>query len=251
MDTEKSQIVAGVFVIVLTVVIILAIIWLSSGFSVTGYTTYQVNMQESVSGLSVDAAVEFNGVNVGRVKSVRISHHNPRLVELLLSIQSTTPITMGTRAMLTVRGLTGISYISLKDRGENLTPLHAQHGQTWPIIPTEPSLFLQMDAALGKLNENVSAATKAIRALLNQQNLDRIASILQNTDRISADFVQYQRQVSEILNNTTEASRQFPALLSGLNQSLASFTTLSDEIRENPALLIRGRASSTLGPGES
>lgn len=251
MDTEKSQVVAGAFVIVLTVAIILSIIWLSSGFSVTGYNYYAVDMKESVSGLSVDAVVEFNGVNVGRVKSVKISHHNPRLVELILSIQSTTPVTEGTRAMLNVRGLTGISYISLRDNGNNLVPLKAKKGETWPVIPTVPSLFLQMDAALGKLNENVSAATKAIRALLNEENLQRVATILRNTDRLSRDLIQDNIKVGEILSNTAQASREFPALIGALNQSLENFSSLSDEIRQNPALLIRGRGQSTPGPGES
>src|SRR5687768_5039057 len=99
MDIDKNQVIAGAFVMSLTIVIILAIVWLSSGFSFGEYTTYKVYMQESVGGLSVDAMVEFNGVNVGRVKQVMISHQNPRLVEVLLSVKKDTPVSQGTRAM--------------------------------------------------------------------------------------------------------------------------------------------------------
>ena len=251
MDTEKSQVIAGAFVIVLTLTLILAIVWLSSGFALTGYTTYEVDMQESVSGLSVDAVVEFNGVNVGRVKSVTINRENPRLVKLLLSVQSKTPVTQGTRAVLNVRGLTGISYISLKDKGEDLVPLRTVKGQTWPVIPTEPSLFLQMDAALGKLNENVSAVTKSIRALLNEENLQEVSALLRNLHSLSDALIRDNEQVSEILDNTAAASRAFPSLAVHLNQTLGNFSGLSDEIRQNPSLLIRGRGATAPGPGES
>jgi len=40
--------------------------------SVSRYTTYQIRTQESVSGLLVDAPVEYHGVDVGRVKRVEL-----------------------------------------------------------------------------------------------------------------------------------------------------------------------------------
>lgn len=250
METEKNLAVAGAFVVILTIAIVIAITWLSSGFSLTGYSTYQVDMQESVSGLSVDAVVEFNGVSVGRVKSISINHQNPRLVTLLLSVQSTTPVTEGTRAMLNVRGLTGISYIALKDRGENLQPLQAAKSHPWPLIPTEPSLFLQMDAALGKLNESVSAATQSIRALLNNENLRQISEILKNMNTLSTGLVRDDARIADILENTAVASQSLPGLISSLNHTVNNFSALTDEVRLNPAVLVRGRTQRPPGPGE-
>jgi phospholipid/cholesterol/gamma-HCH transport system substrate-binding protein len=165
-------------------------------------------------------------------------------------VQSKTPVTEGTRAMLNVRGLTGISYISLKDKGEDLMPLHALKGHDWPIVPTEPSLFLQMDAALGKLNENVSAATKSIRALLSPANLREVAAILKNLHSLSDSLIRDDEQFGEILNNTAAASREFPGMVSNLNQALSNFLNISDQIRQNPALMVRGRAQPAAGPGE-
>src|SRR3990167_1857409 len=113
METNVSYTIVGAFVITLLTAMVLAIIWLSSGFSFDQYTTYLVYMQESVSGVSVDSQVEFNGVNVGTVKSISLNHKNPQLVELLLNIKKDTPVTRGTVATLNSRGFTGIAYLAL------------------------------------------------------------------------------------------------------------------------------------------
>src|SRR5687768_2587669 len=111
METKVNYTIVGAFIILLIAAICLGIIWLASGLSLEKYTTYLVYMQESVSGLSVDSTVEYNGVDVGKVKSIELNHKNPQLVEVLLSIKSTTPITRGTSATLTSRGVTGVVYI--------------------------------------------------------------------------------------------------------------------------------------------
>src|ERR1700728_394360 len=120
METNVSYTVVGAFVITLLTATILAIIWLSSGFSFDQYSTFMVYMQESVTGLSIDSPVELNGVNVGTVSSITLNRKNPQLVELLLSIRNDTPLTKGTVATLNTRGFTGIAYLALKDKSTNL-----------------------------------------------------------------------------------------------------------------------------------
>ncbi|HEX4045681.1 MAG TPA: MlaD family protein, partial [Gammaproteobacteria bacterium] len=129
METNVNYTIVGAFVIFLVTAIVLGIIWLSSGFSFQHYSTYLVHMQESVTGLTIDSPVEYNGVQVGNVTSIEINHDNPRQVELLLNIKKDTPITRGTFATLTSRGITGITYIALKDRGTDLRPLLVAPGQ--------------------------------------------------------------------------------------------------------------------------
>ncbi len=141
METNVHYAAVGAFVLSLIAALVLAIIWLSSGLSLQQYTTYQIFMQESVSGLNVDSAVEFNGVNVGSVKSIDIDHANPQLVILLISVKSSAPITHGTIATLQSRGVTGVTYIALKDKSEDLVPLRAQKGEKYPVIRTGPSIF--------------------------------------------------------------------------------------------------------------
>src|SRR3990167_263035 len=99
MEANVNYTVVGLFVIILTAAFVFGIIWLSSGaYWEKEYQTYQVFMQESVSGLNIDSPVEYNGVNVGTVSYISIDQKNPKLVQVLLSIKQGTPITLGTRA---------------------------------------------------------------------------------------------------------------------------------------------------------
>ena len=77
------------FVAFLLIVIIAGAIW--HVFSENHYATYQVYTEDSVSGLIADAPIEFHGVDVGKVKSIKLV--NPHLVRILLSIDKTAPIT--------------------------------------------------------------------------------------------------------------------------------------------------------------
>src|SRR5436190_24002712 len=103
METNVNYTVVGGFVIILMACFVVAIIWLSSGFSLEKDSTYMIYMQESVSGLAPDSAVEYNGVDVGSVKSVELNAKNPQLVEVMVQIKHNTPITQGTIATLSSR----------------------------------------------------------------------------------------------------------------------------------------------------
>lgn len=194
-------------------------------------------MRESVSGLSIDSPVEFNGVEVGNVKTISINHKNPELVELLLNIKSSAPITKGTVATLNSRGITGITYVALKDKSNDLTPLVAEAGESYPIIKTAPSLFVRIDTAMSELSNNFHLITESIQQLLNKENQRAIKKTLSNMQAMTAVMQ------SQTLPMTYQT-------LNNLNSTMQSFASLAKEIKRNPTILIRGSAEPQLGPGE-
>lgn len=273
MDTNVNYTVVGAFVVLLVLALIFIIIWLSSGLHIQQYSYYLVYMQESVSGLSVDSAVEYNGVEVGKVKTIELNHRNPQLVEVLLSIKSNTPITRGTVATLNTKGLTGVAYMSLKDKSTDLRPLLRQHGQRFPVIPTAPSFFLRLDKALSSLSENIQSLSESMRGLLDKENLKSIREILANMNNITRSFAENTKKLDLILTNTATATKQFNPLLqssvttmrmietqtlpttyhllSNLQEVVQTLSEVSAEIKQNPSILIRGVNPPPLGPGET
>lgn len=238
MESNVNYTLVGAFVIFLTGLIILGIIWLSSGFySDEKFSIYEVNMQESVSGLSQDAAVEYNGVNVGQVTSIKLDRKNPRVVEVLLKIKSDTPVTLGTKAKLDIRSLSGQAYILLEDKGTNMTPLKALPGQEYPVIRTTPSLFVRLDTTLTQLSTSFSQLTTSVRSLLDDENLHSFKLLL-DSSQSAAQLLQ------------TQTIPAFNQALINLDNITHSLYEVSDEIKQNPAIIIRGKAAGALGPGE-
>jgi phospholipid/cholesterol/gamma-HCH transport system substrate-binding protein len=258
METNVNYTIVGAFVILLTGFIIFAIIWLSSGLSSRDhYLIYEVFMTESVSGVNIDSVVEYNGVNVGTVKSIELDPRNPQIVSLLLKVKSETPITKGTVATLNVKGFTGIAYVALRDKGVDPTPLVATQGQLYPVIKTAPSFFLRLDTTVTKLSNSLRQLSDAMRKLLDEQNLYAIHTTLVNLREFTHALAGNSQQINAILRNTATASQQFGPLMQSTNATVSNFSTLgrdlsavSSEIKQNPAVLIRGKAPRELGPGE-
>src|ERR1039457_3615786 len=137
------------FVAFLFILIIAGAIWYF--FSENRYATYEVYTEDSVSGLIADAPIEFHGVDVGKVKSIKLV--NPHSVRILLSIDKTAPITSASVATITSRGLatrgyTGYVYISIDDVGIDSRPLTTRSGEPYPIIRTAASKLITLDTSI-------------------------------------------------------------------------------------------------------
>ncbi|MBV9576250.1 MAG: MCE family protein [Gammaproteobacteria bacterium] len=272
METKVNYTIVGAFVVILSAVIVVGIIWLSSGLSLESYTSYMVYMQESVSGLGIDSQVEFNGVEVGKVKSIELNHNNPQLVEVLLSIKSTAPVSRGTEATLATRGLTGLVYIALKDKGMDQQKLLALPGQTYPIIKTAPSIFLRLDTALSRFSASFQKISQSFQSLLDKDNLAAFKSTLKNIQEITGSLAINSHRLEAIVKNIDKGTQKFspfmqstttamqtlemqtlPAashLFTNLDTTANNLSEVSFEIKQDPSILIRGVDRQNLGPGE-
>lgn len=265
METKVDYATVGAFVIGLLAAFIIIVIWLSAGFSSKHYKTYLVYMNESVAGLNIDSPVKYNGVAVGYVKSIDLNPKDPQQVKLLVDLETDTPITEDTRATLTIQGLTGVASLGLKNTGPSTEPLRKTHGEDYPIIKTAPSLFTRLDTALTDLTTNLSHVSKSIDATFDPENQRALKQILQHLNVISANLADNSSKLSAVMQNTAKATEQFPmAMQTFANQTLPAtnqllntlqivsdnLVVISSEIKQNPAIIIRGQKPSQLGPGE-
>lgn len=251
METNVRYTIAGLFVLVLFAVLTLGIIWLSAGFSAETYKVYKVYMKESVSGLAVDGAVEFNGVNVGTVKSIKISQSDPELVVLLLRIRSTTPISEGTTATMNLRGLTGVTFIALRDKAEDRRPLKVLPGEDYPVIKTGTSLLTRLDVALTQINKSFHDVSVSIQKVLSEENVRSVRLILNNLQSVTEKLNPLLENSSDTLNSLKrETIPSANQAIGTLNTIMDNLSAISLEMKQNPAILIRGTTPLPLGPGE-
>lgn len=246
METNVNYTIAGLFVVTLLTTIVFGIIWLSAGLDRGDYVFYNVYMNESVSGLSIDGPVEFNGVNVGTVNAIKINHDHPKLVEVLLKIKNDTPVTIATRAKLGLRALTGIGYILLEDKGTNMRPLIKKPEQLYPVIETVPSILVRLDTTLTQLSDSFRELSRSMQSLLDKDNIRAVKEILHETkSTLSATRSSFQLFETRTLPLANQA-------ISSLETITSELSAVASEVRQNPAILIRGKApSQLLGPGEN
>jgi phospholipid/cholesterol/gamma-HCH transport system substrate-binding protein len=219
MGSKVNYTAVGLFVIGLIAAVIYLVLWLSAGLPTHDYKTYVTYMQESVSGLSEQAPVRFNGVNIGYVDEIDLSRTDPNQVRLLLKIEEDIPIRIDTTSTLKVQGLTGIAYIDLRGGKANAPLLQKLPGETYPIIRTRPSLFQNIENTIGEIAENFDVITDGVRDLLSTQNQIKIQNILSNLEQVTNVFADNKSRIDQVIKdmqtiaqNTSQASKDFPEL---------------------------------------
>ncbi len=247
MDFKVNYTVVGLFVILLSAVLIVLFFWLSTFKHDKKYNTYLVYMSEEVTGLSVQGPVRFNGVPVGFVKDIELDPDNPQLVELTLQIEENTPITTSTVAKLNIQGITGVLYVSLKAETIRAPILKAKPGEKYPIIPSKPSLFMELSEVLPEITKNMKSIGESVSKLLDEENriaiknsLQNIAtfseSLADNTENINASL----KYLKKTLKNSSVASEELPAVVNQLKTTLKSLEKMSDQMK------LASRSANTL-----
>ena len=171
--------IVGAFVLILSAALIAGALWLSSGGTFgTKYDFYLANEDESVAGLNLNAPVKYNGVDVGKVQSIKLDPVNPERVQLVFAIVRGTPINVDTVAVLKTQGLTGIAYVELSGGARNSALLTATTEGEYPEIRTKPSLSARLENVLTTVLEKLDKTSSNIDAILNDENRQALKSAL-------------------------------------------------------------------------
>lgn len=300
MESKTNYTLVGLVILILMVGLLSAILWLSVGFNQKQYSFYTVYLAESVSGLGEQSAVKFNGVQVGFVKKIQLDKHDPRKVQLTLSIEKDIPITVSTSATLISQGITGVTFIGLAANSPDLTPLPVAGGERFPVIPSRPSLFNQLDSILKQVSENINTLSEKAQRIFNEENAKNVKKTLENLEKVTEVFSHNEANINNLITSTNafmkdmaDASKSFPnvvkhvnsaaiemskagksvsgamntgkdtvdqfsqqtipsanLLIQRLNAIAANLEQVSNEMKQNPAVVIRGAKPRQSGPGE-
>ena len=231
MEEKVNFAVVGIFVLVLGTALIGGILWFSSGKSYrTVYDTYQTYMNESVSGLNINAPVRYRGVEVGRVQKITLAPGNIEQVQLTLGIEHGTPIKVDTVALLQTHGLTGLTFVELTGGSRNAQDLKAQNDEKFPVIRTGPSLMTRLDTSVTALLGNLNRTSQNINALLDEDNRLAIRNTLKDMATLSRALASHQAEIGASLDNTARFTSELPQLANHIQHSTESFDRMTDEL---------------------
>ncbi len=228
MDPRVNFTLVGLFVLVFGAAVIWTAVWLSAQEDHKTYETYVAYVYESVAGLSPRAAVKYRGVDVGFVRKISLDKGNPERVRLLFDIEAGTPVNADTVALLSVYGITGLTFVDLTGGNRHSAPLVARPGERYPEIRTGPSLLASASSGLmqaTELAQEFKKIAEQILKLLNQENQDALSNTLQSIERITTALATRDQEigttlvrVSAILDNAARTVQELPALLGALRK---------------------------------
>lgn len=237
MEYRVNYTIVGVFVVVLTTAMLSLAFWLTTSGNSKDYTTYAIYMKESVYGLSPQAPVKFNGVTIGYVSQIQLNPHNLQEVRLLVSIEKNVPITQSTVATLKSQGITGITYVGLEAQSPKAPLLSLRPGETYPIIPSTPSLLVQLSDALGDVTNNLNTISENFQRIFDRANTDALRDSLQNIATFTQTLAKSSEDVKEsvhlakrLLNNSAKASAEIPKTLQHVDATLATIKRMASNM---------------------
>ena len=286
MESQSNYTLVGLTVLILAAGLLSFGMWLSVGFDRKHYNLYTVYVDEAVSGLSNDSVVKYNGVKVGLVDQIELNQFDPQQVKIQLKIEEGTPITISTHASLINQGITGAVYLGLSASSPSPFPLQKTPGEPYPVIPYKPSFLSRLEQSI----DDVSVGVKRIfdkenalylkNSLANMQEVTNV--IAKNTTQLnqslkdlpllikelktgvgkftdmSGDMSTAGKQVTVTMRTGKNAINKITQqtlppivlLLNRLDLIAANLEKVSAQMRQNPAVIIRGTAPLKSGPGE-
>src|SRR5947209_1956222 len=119
METRANYVLIGAFTLAVIAAAFGFVLWFQSLHTTKARSPIRIVFEGPASGLRNGGSVNFNGIRIGEVISVKLD--NPRRVVALAMVENNAPIRKDTLVGLEFQGLTGVAAISLKG-GEETAP---------------------------------------------------------------------------------------------------------------------------------
>lgn len=204
MENKAHALAAGIFVALLTALLLALAAWLTRDTGVRD--VYEISTREAVTGLQEQAPVRFRGVDVGKVSHIGFDPKVLGSVLVRLEVDRDTPLTRDTFATLSYQGVTGLAFIQLADEGKSNVRL-VPDDEVPPRIPLRPGLLARLEEKGEVVIDRVQEVAERVNRLLSDDNQRRMAAALENIGRAANSTDALARRIE-----TTMTKQVDPAL---------------------------------------
>ena len=246
METRANYVLIGLFTLAVIAGAFGFVLWFKNVSSVKLRTPLRIVFEGSASGLRNGGAVNFNGIRVGEVTSVKLD--NPRRVVALAMIENVAPVRKDTLVGLEFQGLTGISAISLKGGAPDAPPVPLDEDGT-PVLTADPESLRDISEAIRATLANVNRLVADNQETLKNsfQNVETFTSALakssENINGILAKADGVMSSANSIVKRTDSIMLGLDKLAGGkdggeLFDAVKSFRELADNLDKRSGVLI-------------
>src|SRR6201991_3361922 len=206
METRASYVLIGSFTLAVIAAAFGFVMWFQSLHTAKARTPLRVIFEGPASGLRNGGSVNFNGIRVGEVISVKLD--NPRRVVALAMIENNAPIRKDTQVGLEFQGLTGVAAISLKG-GEEAAPPVPLDEDGIPVLTADPNRLQDVTEAIRATLQNVNKVVA--------DNQESVKNSLHNLETFTNSLSRNSERIDGIMGRVDGVMGKADSLMLGLN----------------------------------
>jgi phospholipid/cholesterol/gamma-HCH transport system substrate-binding protein len=233
MERDARYTAVGAFVILVTVMAGLFVYWYSEGRDRRNYVPYEIYFPGSVTGLSEGSSVRYLGVEVGKVRRIRLDPRSADRVQVVVGIDQSTPVSNRTTAELSTLSIaTGLLYIDLKQGAANrevLPPVPSEH---YPVINTVRSNFDTFLASLPELAGSAAVLLERAQEIFSPANSKALADMVKNLHAASERLPDTMRGLDSLLQDLGRTSTEVRALAKSLQHTTGELGPVVQQLTE-------------------
>ncbi|MGE8099181.1 MlaD family protein [Pseudomonas fluorescens] len=212
METRAHHVLIGLFTVLVVAGALLFGLWLAKSSVDTAFKDYEVVFNEAVSGLSKGSAVQYSGIKVGDVVTLRLDPKDPRRVLARIRLSGDTPIKEDTQAKLALTGITGTSIIQLSGGTPQSPELEGKDGNL-PEIIASPSPISRLLNNSDDLMSSVNLLLHSANQMMSPENVDRLGKTLENLEQTTGSIAEQRGDLSQAMQQLASVGKQASATL--------------------------------------
>jgi phospholipid/cholesterol/gamma-HCH transport system substrate-binding protein len=217
MDRDANYVAVGAFVLLVIAMAVTFVLWYTNQQDKRIYLRYEIYFPGTVSGLSQGSPVRYLGVDVGKVARIMIDPQQRNRVLVIADIEANAPIDGGTRASLSLQGITGLLFIDLEQDHKAPLPVGPlADGLHYPVIRSAPSDFDVLLSSLPALTTNLVELADRFNQLFSDENVRTFKATLDNARLASERLPATLREVQEMLADVRRATLEVQGAAAGL-----------------------------------
>jgi phospholipid/cholesterol/gamma-HCH transport system substrate-binding protein len=206
METRANYVLIGSFTLAVIAAAFGFVMWFQSLHTTKARTPLRVVFEGPASGLRNGGSVNFNGIRIGEVISVKLD--NPRRVVALAMIENNAPIRKDTLVGLEFQGLTGVAAISLKG-GQEAAPPAPLDEDGIPVLTADPNALQDVTEAIRGTLQNINRVVA--------DNQEAVKNSLHNLETFTASLARNSEKIDNVMLKVDGVMTKADSLMLGLD----------------------------------
>ena len=212
METRAHHVLIGLFTVIVVTGALLFGLWLAKSSVDTEFKDYEVVFNEAVSGLSKGSSVQYSGIKVGDVVSLRLDPKDPRRVLARIRLGGDTPVKEDTQAKLALTGVTGTSIIQLSGGTPQSPALKGKDGNL-PTIVAAPSPIARLLNDSNDLMAGVNVLMHNANQMFSEENIERISKTLEHLEQTTGTIADQRGDLGQAIKQLASVGKQASTMM--------------------------------------